>query len=191
MQSSDHERLLRDVLAEGDYQKFKKELLRKTTAEFRRVHRRRVWFVPWALAASVTIAGCAWYLFTPRAVQQPATQAHLREAAPERAWIVRTRTPRDRLFVRSSSATNFIVSSGPSRVVSVNSSPESLAVIPTSEAEHLAVTTDGHSLPPLISDQELFRLFADRPAGFVQGRDGQKQFVLLAAPSRETSEGQR
>jgi hypothetical protein len=186
MQSSEKERLLRDILAEGGYADFKNDLYGKTAAEFRRTHGRRVSFLPWALAASLAMSGYAWYFFMGRTGPQRTIQAHSVEQTSEPAWVVQTpRSLAEELLVRSSTAERVTVKSEPSRVTSVNSSRGNLAVVSSMKTDPLVVSTDLHWSPPLITDKELLGLFPDQPVGFVQGKDGHREFLVLVEPPPE------
>jgi len=151
MHSSEKEKLLRDVIAEGDYKQFREELLRSTTREFRRAHRKHSGKTWLALAAMIAFMAVLGAQFFSRNQKQSAA------SIPNKS---------QNMASHPESAHMEIVTSTPLA---------DSAVIRTVPSQALVVRTR-ISLPE-ISDAQLLAMFKDQGAGFVEGEGG-RRFVV-------------
>ena len=168
--SFEKQKLVRDVLHEGDYDDFREKVFRETRREFRRGHRRRL--LPWiALAGCVLVSGFLVSTWFPRANRKAAgpkpsilpgdVNREVTHAAETFFTVVETVSLPDSAVVRSVAQQSLIVSTDgrglPSRIVAV-SSPA--------------------AAPATLNDQQMLALFANRPVGFMEDSSGQRFFIL-------------
>jgi hypothetical protein len=161
MRSSEKEKLLNELIAEGDYQQFREELLASTAKEFRRAHRKssgKLWL---ALAACVALtAVLSMQFFSPKQKQTVASVS-----TPSQAPLLNPKF-------------------APVEIVTSKPIPDS-DVIRTVPSQALIVRT--RITLPEISDVQLLALFKGQGAGFVEGEGG-RRFVVMnpktMAPAR-------
>ena len=195
--SFEKQKLLADVLQDGNYEQFRRDLLRQTRQEFRRQHRRRArGALPWlALAATLLLGMFLGQRYLPQgsSLRTKTMTAQLPAMVPvESGGAASSASPSDPAALEELAPP--VVEPAPVfEIVQTSPLPES-AVIRSVAQRSLIVTTDPRGLPPhlivqttepteTVTDDQLLALFPNRPAGLIQLPTDEKLFVL--GPPRE------
>src|SRR5436190_5576403 len=159
---SSKEKLLKDVVAEGDYAGFRQRVLHETSGEFRKYHGKRGGKVWLALAAMIAFGAFIW-------IQLFATR--------EKTIVAETPKPR----------MNAVQSALGVEIVETKPIPDS-DVIRTVPSQSLVVRTK--VTLPEISDAQLLAMLKTRGAGFVRNDRG-RHLVIMGAKETAPSEREK
>lgn len=171
MPSSEKEKLLQDILNGADYERFRADVLRASTHEFRRHHRKKSVRVVLGLAAclSAVVLSASVLLMAHRSNPLPAAQTGRFTPAPSQLTkpavfeIVQSQPLPDSMVVRSVQDRRKVIDTIPLP-------PHSSLVFQTSQVR-----------VPELDDSELIALFSRQPAGFI-AYGHERRFILLGPP---------
>jgi len=172
MRSSDHEKLLNDVIGEGGYRRFHNDLLKEAAVEFRRAHPLRLseWLLP--LAAAVATVATTLIFFA--AHEKKTIQSLVEKPVENRV-------------------SSLVVSSKPLRSGQIFASTAPFAVISTERLDNdlfarnsplqgALVETPANAAVATVSDSELLALFPSEPTLLATIGPGRKTFLIIKTP---------
>lgn len=164
MRSPETERLLKEVLEDGEYAEFRARMLRESRAAFRAERRRRPVAMWLALAAAGLLAATlAWRASVKPGTELAAVPVPPSSAAPAMEGLqVRTAPAPEGWVLRTVSA------------------PAVVATVTTRPAGVLAVRTVGGGYE-VIDDRELLALVAPEGGGFVTDASGARRLYVAQA----------
>lgn len=173
MPSSDKQKLLHDVLREGeDYQRFRSDVLRASTHEYRRYHRKKTLYLTLALAACAAfLLVLSAFFYSNRPSTPPLYQANFSGSSRAHSTPSQPATP-----TLPSSATD-----APKTFELVETTPPPPIFVVRSVLDQSILVHTTPFFLPTINDTELLALFSDRPTAFVHS-GSQKHFLILGPP---------